>query len=97
MSHNENGRDDLFLDILEKIHDKVEKIDETLTNVKIEQTRQNIIVEQHEARSTASEGRLGLLEKDAQFFRNFITTIAVLAGIATFCAKVIPFLVSLIH
>jgi hypothetical protein len=44
MSHNENGRDDLFLDILEKIHDKVEKIDETLTNVKIEQTRQNIIV-----------------------------------------------------
>jgi hypothetical protein len=84
------SKDELIIDILEKIHEKVEKSADNIQEIKLEQSRQNIIVTQHEARSTASEKRLNLLEKDAQFFRNFITTVTVLAGIAAFLIKILP-------
>lgn len=88
------SNDDLILDIVEKIHDKIEKLDNDVTDMRIEQGRQNIIVERHEARSTAAEQRLHLLEKDAQFFRNFIMIMTALGAIITFAVKIFPYLSS---
>lgn len=84
-----SDKEDIILDILEKIHEKTEKITSELGEVKSEQFRQNLVVTEHERRSTASEARLSLLEKDAQFFRNFITTVTVIAGILTFVVEVV--------
>lgn len=83
------NKEDLILDILEKIHEKTETNTTDLNEIKLEQQRQNIVVTEHERRSTASEARLSLLEKDAQFFRNFITTVTVIAGILTFVVEVV--------
>lgn len=83
-----SDKEDIILDILEKIHEKTEKITSELCEVKSEQFRQNLVVTEHERHSTASEARLSLLEKDAQFFRNFITTVTVIAGILTFVVEV---------
>jgi hypothetical protein len=86
------SKDELIIDILEKVHDKVEKSANDIQEIKVELVRQNIIVTQHEARSTASEARLEILEKDAQFFRNFITTCTVIGGITAFVLKIWPLL-----
>lgn len=88
------SNDELILDIVEKIHGKVEKLDSDMTDMRIEQGRQNVIVERHEARSTASEERLNLLEKDAQFFRNFIMIMTGLGAVITFIVKILPYLSS---
>lgn len=86
-----SNNDELILDIVEKTYEKVEKLDNDMTDMRIEQGRQNVIVERHEARSTASEERLTLLEKDAQFFRNFIMIMTGLGAIVTFLVKVLPY------
>lgn len=86
--------DDLILEIIEKVHENVQKVENKLDGIAAEQVRQNIIVERHEQRSTASEGRLELLEKDAQFVRNLIKILTALSGIALFILKIYPALVS---
>lgn len=86
--------EELILDIVEKTYDKVEILSNDINEIKIEQAGQNIIVKQHEARSTASEARLSLLEKDAQFFRNFIMIITGLCTIAGVLVKFLPYLLT---
>ena len=85
-----SDRDEIIVDILEKVADKVD-------NISAEQIRQSVILEfntqvlkEHERRSTASEDRLVLLEKDAQFFRNFIVIITALGGLVTLVVKIFP-------
>ena len=85
---------ELILDIVEKTYDKVEKLDNDMTEMRIEQGRQNIIVERHEARSKASEDRLALLEKDAQFFRNFIMILTGACTIGGALVKFLPYLLA---
>lgn len=69
-------KNDKILELLVKINDKasetethtklqagkIDQIDEKLKDIKEEQTRQNVVVADHERRSTASEGRMGILE-----------------------------------
>jgi hypothetical protein len=83
------SKDELIIDILEKVHEKVEKSNSDIQDIKVEQVRQNLIVERHEQRSTASEGRLKILEKDAQFARNFVMTVSVLGACLEFYVLVL--------
>ena len=92
-------RDELLLDILERIYGKVEKLDADVQEVKVEQARHGIIHEtnkeelaEHVRRTKAAEGRLEILEKDAQFFRNFITTVTILGSLAIAAVKLLPYL-----
>lgn len=89
---------------LEKLDAKLDEVKNTIVEIKIEQTRQNTVVSEHERRSTASEGRLDLLEsginerlakleKDSQFARNFLTTISIIAGMLVFIVKILPLFV----
>ena len=93
--------DDIILDILEKIHAKVEKLDGDVQDIRIEQVRHGLMHEankeelaEHARRSTASEGRLNVLEDDAKFFKSFVKIVTVLGAIATFISRVYPFLVA---
>ena len=86
------NNDEIILDILEKVHDKVESSRTDIQAIKIEQVRQNLIVTQHEARSTASEGRLSILEKDSQLFRNFVMFATIIGGLIGFAIKIYPIL-----
>lgn len=87
------NHEELILDILEKVHEKVEKSSEDIQLIKIQQALHDAVVKLHEARSTASEGRLAVLEKDAQFFRNFVTICTVLGTLAAGVAKIWPYFV----
>ena len=85
-------RDDLIVDILEKVSDKV-------NNISAEQIRQSVVLEfntkvleEHARRSSASEARLELLEKDSQFVRNLIKICAALGAITTLIIKTLPLL-----
>lgn len=80
----------VVLDILEKIHEKTEKNNNDLNEIKVELVRQNGVVTEHERRSTASEGRLELLEKDVQSFRSVIKAVVIIAGTVTFLAEGLP-------
>lgn len=85
-----SSKDELIVDILEKLSDKVD-------NISSEQIRQSVVLEyntkvleEHERRSTASEDRLALLEKDAQFFRNFIVIMTALGSLGIALVKIFP-------
>lgn len=95
---------ELILEIIEKVHDNVQRVEGKLDVISDEQARQNVIVERHEQRSTTAEKRLELfemevtarlsnLEKDSQFARNAVTIIAALGTITLFIIKILPFFV----
>ena len=92
---------ELILEIIEKVHDNVQRVEDKVDAIAEEQTRQNVIVERHEQRSTTAEKRLELfeaevstrlsnLEKDSQFARNAVTIIASLGAIVVFFVKILP-------
>jgi 3-deoxy-D-manno-octulosonic-acid transferase len=95
---------ELILEIIEKVHDNVQRVESKLDAVAEEQTRQNVVVERHEQRSTTAEKRMELfelevssrlsqLEKDSQFARNAVVIISTLGGLALFAMQIIPFFV----
>lgn len=57
------NKEEILLDIMEKMHDSVKSIEAKINEIQIELVRQNVIVERHEARSTASEENNRLLEQ----------------------------------
>lgn len=92
---------ELILEIIEKVHDNVQRVESKVDAMAEEQTRQNVIVERHEQRSTTAEKRLELfemevstrlsnLEKDSQFARNTVTIIAALGAIVVFFVEILP-------
>jgi len=85
-----SDRDELILGILEKLDSKVDKLSEDIGEIKIQQALHDVVVKEHESRSTASEGRLNILEKDAQFFRNFVVIMTALGGLMLFVLQIWP-------
>lgn len=92
---------ELILEIIEKVHDNVQRVESKVDSMAEEQTRQNVVVERHEQRSTTAEKRLELfemevsarlsnLEKDSQFARNAVTIIAALGAIVVFFVEILP-------
>lgn len=86
-----SDREELIVDILEKVSDKVDKLS-------IEQARQSVMLEnntktlnEHERRSTASEDRLALLEDDAKFARKFVKVCAGILTLATVIFEALSF------
>lgn len=95
------NKEDLIVDILEKIHEKVEESRNDIQGIKIQQALHDAVVKVHESRSTQLttiinllEARVEIVEKDAQFFRNFVKTVTILAAVATFIAKAFPWIQS---
>lgn len=92
------NKEELILDILEKTYERVERNTLDIQDIKVEQAKQGLIHEtnkeelaEHIRGVHAAEKRLTLLEKDAQFFRNFITICASLGAIVAFILKVLPY------
>lgn len=95
------NKDEILLDIMEKVHDKVERISADVQDIKIQQARQDGVVEEHSRRSTASEGRLEFLENHVLMVNHTIKIIKIsgqiLLGFITvigFFAKVLPWLLA---
>jgi 3-deoxy-D-manno-octulosonic-acid transferase len=95
---------ELVIEIIEKVHDNVQRVEAKLDAMAEEQTRQNVVVERHEQRSTTAEKRMELfelevssrlsqLEKDSQFARNAVVIISALGGLTLFVMQIIPFFV----
>ena len=92
---------ELILEIIEKVHDNVQRVESKVDAIADEQVRQNVIVERHEQRSTTAEKRLELferevtarlsnLEKDSQFARNAVTIVAAIGAIVVFFVEILP-------
>ena len=92
---------ELILEIIEKVHDNVQRVENKVDAIADEQVRQNVIVERHEQRSTTAEKRLELfemevtarlsnLEKDSQFARNAVTIVAAIGAIVVFFVEILP-------
>lgn len=99
------NKDELILDILEKLHDKVDKLSEDVNDIKVQQARHDEVVMRHEARSTtleldlkeykiAMDEQVSILKKDAQFFRNFIVIMTGVGSVTLFLLKISPYLLA---
>lgn len=99
------SREELILEIIEKVHENVQRLEAKLDEIAEEQTRQNLVVTEHERRSTTAERnlerlqeetniRLKILEKDAQFAHNLIKIVSVAGGLLLFVSKILPFISS---
>lgn len=95
------SREELILEIIEKVHENVQRLEAKLDEMAQEQVRQNIVVTEHERRSTAAEknlerlqeetnARLEALEKDAQFAHNLIKIVSVAGALLLFATRVLP-------
>ena len=71
-------------EVISDIQEKIEKISDIVNNLRIEQSRHRDMIERHELR----EIRIALLEKNAQFFRNFVMIISSVGTILLFFATV---------
>lgn len=95
------SREELILEIIEKVHENVQRLEAKLDEIAQEQSRQNVVVTEHERRSTAAEKnlerlqeetneRLQKLEKDAQFAHNLIKIVSVAGTLILFATRVLP-------
>lgn len=87
-------KEELMLDIMEKTYDKVEKLSESVHEIKNEQVRQNVIVERHEARSTASEVRMTWIENQILMINASVKIIGTIGAVILFFVKILPYLSS---
>lgn len=97
------SKEEVILDIVEKTYEQMQEVKREVVDIKIQQALHDAIVKAHEARSTAlqelvievkkdAESRMTNLEKDAQFFRNFVKIIGGLGVLVEVGSRVIPFL-----
>lgn len=95
--------DELILEIIEKVHEQVEKTAGKVDVLQIEQIRQGEMhrinaenLKLHMARTEASEARLAILEKERAFVFTACRLISYVAAGVLFLIKVIPFCESLL-
>jgi peptidoglycan hydrolase CwlO-like protein len=99
------SREELILEIIEKVYENVQRLEGKIDALTEEQVRQNVVVTEHERRSTAAEKRLELLqqdfnsrlqsvEKDANFAHILIKICTYGGAIVLFLVKVLPFISS---
>ena len=96
----DNSKDELILDIMEKTYDQVQTIQKDVVEIKVQQAVHDQVVREHEARSTASENRLALVEdklleliRQRDMINGGVKLIVGLAAIITFVLKVLPLFV----
>lgn len=97
-------KDDLLLGIMEKIADDVNNLKEDIIELKIEQAKQGVIhnvnsvnMEEHMARTEASENRLEIIEKYIMFISSSIKVISTIGAVSLFLIKVLPYLLALVR
>lgn len=94
------SKEEVILDIVEKTYDQIQEVKREVVDIKIQQALHDSVVKAHEARSTAlqelvievkkdTDLRVKTLEKDAQFFRNFVKFATVTAAILAFYVEVL--------
>lgn len=96
------NRDELLLEIIEKVHNQVEKLDAKLDDVQSEQIRHGEILKintedlkEHMARTEASEKRLVVLERYLMFASFTIQVVCAVGAVTLFIVQVAPFIGSL--
>lgn len=87
------NRDELILEIIEKVHDSVERLNTRVNELQIEQIRQGemhvrntVSVEEHIRRSNALEENLELLRSEVKPIQKHV-------DIVEFCTKAVMWLV----
>lgn len=95
-----NSKEELIIDIMEKTYDQVQSIQKDVVEIKVQQAVHDQVVREHEARSTASEARLELVEdklldllRQRDMINGAVKLIVGLAAIATFIVKILPLFV----
>ena len=98
------NKDELILEIIEKVHENVSKLESKVDIIQMEQVRQGELhnfnsknLEDHMARTAASEDRLAVLEHRDQFIVSVIKVITYGAAIIAFFVKVVPFIANHFH
>lgn len=87
-------KDELILDIVEKTYDKLEKLDNKVGRIEIQQAIHDKVVADHSARSTASEARIEKLENVSLTITTSVKILAAGGTVVTFFVKVVPFLLN---
>lgn len=96
MAMNNSNKDELILDIVEKTYDKVEALQQDISEIKVQQAVHDEVVKNHEARSTASEKRLDWIENQMLMINGGLKVIIGVAAVVTFLVKILPYLSALL-
>lgn len=98
------NKDELILEIIEKVHEQVQTTSAKVDELQQEQARHGILhevnalnLEKHMARTEAAEERLAVIEKHFMFVGSAIKVITGLSAIVVFSIKVIPFILHLLQ
>lgn len=90
--NNQMDNNELILEIIEKVHEQVQKLDNKVDVLTIEQVRQGEMHRINTANLEKHMARTELLEKRIAFYDSVSIIIAALAAIVLFAIKVWPIL-----
>jgi hypothetical protein len=97
------NKEELLLEIIEKVHERSLETAKMVQELQIEQVRQGEMhkrntdnLEEHMARTEANEARILLIEKHVAFVNSVIKIITAGGAILLFLIKVLPYLNSLV-
>jgi len=98
------NKDELILEIIEKVHDQVQDISRKVDVLQQEQARHGVLhdvnaknLDEHMARTEASEERLAVIEKYLTFVTSCIKIVTAAGGILLFFVKILPAISHLFH
>jgi hypothetical protein len=96
------SRDDLILEIIEKVHEQGQQTARKVEEIQHEQARHGVLHEvnasnlkEHMARTEAAENRLAIIEKHFMFIASGIKIVTGIAAIIVFFVKVMPVVIHL--
>lgn len=99
-----SSRDDLILEIIEKVHEQGQRTAQKVDELKHEQARHGVLHEinaanlkEHMSRTEANENRLAIIEKHFMFIASGIKILTGIAAVVVFAVKVGPFIGRLIQ
>ena len=97
------NKDELILEIIEKVHETTKENTKRLNELQIEQVRQGEMhkrntdsLVEHMARTEANEQRIVLIEKHVAFVNSVIKVVTAVGAVTLFIIKAWPFFQSLL-
>lgn len=91
------NRDELILEIIEKVHEQGQETARTMKEIQLEQVKQGVIIAQNTSDVAEHMSRTATLEKRVAFYDSAVIVITGLAAVFLFFIKVLPFVSHLLQ
>ena len=88
-------RDELILEIIEKVHEQGQETARNVKEIQLEQVRQGVTLAQNTSDVAEHMSRTATLEKRVAFYDSAVIVITGLAAVCLFFIKVLPYITRL--